>query len=418
MSIDAAGIPQRMAYWRTRRNLSRRELGERMQPSKSTAWVEKAESGKLADFRIGALEEVALALVIPIEYLLYDASPYLECVDEFETAAIRAAICRYDVTTGWFDLPVASDPVAVKLIGRQLEYGWTVFQAAQFTKVAQLLPALIVDAARTASVDRSDRALSNASFTYQLAVAACVKFDDAPTAWQAADRAVKAAEASQDPITIASAARRSAEALICLSATARPDEARRTPSDAETALDICLNAASRLDGELRRLGADGLSMAGSLFLKAAVCAATLADKSRTTELIAQADEYATMIGHDGNAVRSGFGPTNVALHRASTLIMLEEGGLAVKAARGIGRGAFARLPTERRVNHLAELAIAHIQCGNRDAALDALLRAEDTARQEVHCRPRTRSTVARLLDADPAPSNRLRELAQRSGVPV
>src|SRR6266568_3950626 len=170
MSVDPAGIPRRMAYWRTRRGYSRRELGERMDPQRSEGWVEKAEGGRVTDFRIGALEHVARALAVPVE--------------------------------------------------RQLDYGWTAFQAADFTNVARLLPTLIVDAVRTASVDRTNRAWTNASFAYQLAVAASVKFNDAPTAWQAADRAVKAAEAGGDPVTIASAARRSAEALLCLSASA------------------------------------------------------------------------------------------------------------------------------------------------------------------------------------------------------
>src|SRR6266568_1930777 len=222
MSVDPAGIPRRMAYWRTRRGYSRRELGRRMDPQRSEGWVEKAEGGRVTDFRIGALEHVARALAVPVERLLYDESTnaFLACVDEVETAAIRAAIARYDVTTGFFNLSPTSDPVAVELVGRQLDYGWTAFQAADFTNVARLLPTLIVDAVRTASVDRTNRAWTNASFAYQLAVAASVKFNDAPTAWQAADRAVKAAEAGGDPVTIASAARRSAEALLCLSASA------------------------------------------------------------------------------------------------------------------------------------------------------------------------------------------------------
>jgi hypothetical protein len=76
------------------------------------------------------------------------------------------------------------------------------------------------------------------------------------------------------------------------------------------------------------------------------------------------------------------------------------------------------MPRERQVHHHADVAIAYIQAGRYDDALATLLYAERLGAQEVHCRPRTRDTIARLAEATPVPSGRLRSLAQRSGVNV
>jgi transcriptional regulator with XRE-family HTH domain len=406
MRIDPDGIPARIAYWRNRRGYSQQQLAARMQPPRSRSWAEKIESGeRQSDFRIGVLDQVAAALSVPVERLLFDEEhrTYLECVDEVEAAAIRTALARYDVATARFDVPAGADPLAVDLVARQAAYGWDGFQAAHFSTVARLLPALIVDAQRTASADSTAPAWSAASSVYQLAAAISVKYSDGPTAWQAADRGVTSAERSDDPVTIASAARRCAEALICL-------------GEGGPALDLCLRAAERLEADLRRRGPEGLSLLGSLFLKAAICAASAGDAEATMALIAQARTYATMLGYDGNAEWTGFGPTNVSIHEVATLTTLEQGGRALSAAAAIDPAALRALPRERQVHHHADLAIAQIQAGQFDAALSTLLYAERLAAQEVHCRPRTRETIARLAESTPVPSDRLRALARRSGV--
>lgn len=406
MRVDRAGIPRRMAYWRGRRDLSKRELGEKMRPPRTESWVEKAESGeRQADFRVGVLDQVAEALDIPLERLLYDEAhaPFLECVDEVEAAAIRAALARYDVATSTFAVPIGEDPVAVDLVSRQADYGWSSFQSANFTVVARLLPELIVDAARTAAADGGDRAWSAASFVLQLAAATEVKFDDGATAWIAADRGLTAAERGGDHVVIASAARRSAEALICL-------------GNSELALDHCIRASERLESDLLERDADGISVLGSLYLKAAVCTASMRDQAKTAALITQAREYATMLGVDGNAVGTGFGPTNTAVHEVATLSMLREGGRALDAAALIDPEALSRMRVERRVHHYADLALAQIQAGRLDQALTTLLYAEKLGKQEIHCRPRTRAIITQLAEATPVHPARLRGLAERSGV--
>jgi transcriptional regulator with XRE-family HTH domain len=402
--MDLDGINQRIAYWRRRRGLNQETFGELM--GRTRSWVNKLETGgRQADPRISVLEQISRVLEVSLETLLSNQAHQqaAECVDEAEAGAIRAALHRYDVISGVFGIVEHPDPAAVDLVTRQAHYGWDAFQGAHYSALGRLLPTLIVDAQRTAAADGTPRAWSAASHTYQLASAVLVKFADTAAAWHAADRGVSTAERSGDPVLIASAARRLAHALTTL-------------GQSGAALEMCLAAATRLEVDLHSAGEDGLSMLGMLYLKAAVCAADTGDGQRTAELINQAGEYARMIGHDSNAQWSGFGPTNTAIHEVSTLMQLHEGGRAVQAAARIDPHALAVLPRERRTHHLVDLAQAQLYSGQRDQALITLLEAERLASQEVHCRPRTRETIAQLATATPVPGPRLRALAERSGV--
>lgn len=404
--MDLDGIARRVAYWRNRRGLSQTEMGERMSPPRSRAWVDKFERGeRQSDPRISVLEQISVVLDVPLERLLSGDAHHsaAECVDEVEAGAIRDALLRYDVVSGRFGVPGGPDPAAVDLVARETRYGWDAFQAAHYAALGRLLPQLIVNTQRTAAADGGAPAWTIASFAYQLTSAVLVKFGDGTSAWHAADRGVLAAERSGEPNAIASAARRSAEALSALGHSAQ-------------AMEMCLRAADRLESELLRAGDDGVSMLGMLYLKAAVCAAHAAEKTQSAALIARAGEYATMLGRDGNALWSGFGPTNAQIHQVATLMQLDEGGAALRAAALIDPAALRALPRERQVHHLADLAIAQIQTGRLDEALSTLLAAERLGAQEVHCRPRTRATIARLAEATSAPSARLRALAERSGV--
>lgn len=404
--MDLDGIARRVAYWRNRRGLSQTELGEHMLPPRSRAWVDKFERGeRQADPRISVLEQISTALNVPLELLLSDEAhtSAVVGVDELEADAIRDALLRYDVVSGRFAVTDGPDPAAVDLVSREMRYGWDAFQAAHYATLGRLLPRLIVSAQRTAAADGTGQAWTTASFVYQLASAVLVKYSDGTTAWHAANRGVLAAERSGQPLAIASAARRSAEALNTLGHSAQ-------------ALQLCLHAADRLEADLLRGGDDGLAMLGSLLLKAAICAATAGDKSASTALIDRAQECATMLGHDANALWSGFGPTNTLIHQVATLMQLDDGAGALRAATRIDHDALRAIPRERQVHHLADLAIAQIQTGQYDEALSTLLAAESLGAQEVHSRPRTRAIIARLAEATPTPSTRLRALAQRSGV--
>jgi hypothetical protein len=206
-------------------------------------------------------------------------------------------------------------------------------------------------------------------------------------------------------------------------------DAMTADGQARAAADFAVAAAARLEPDLKARGADGLSTLGMLYLKASMARAVAAERDdrrvahdarAVPELLEQADEHAAELGDagDGNALFTAFSGTNVKLYQVAAHVQLSEGADAVAVALKITDDARAALPRERRAHHLADLARAYTQAGQREKAVDTLLDAEKEAEEEVHCRPRTRQLVddLRLLGVGGA-EGRLRALAVRCGLP-
>jgi transcriptional regulator with XRE-family HTH domain len=405
--VDLGGIGRRIAQWRDRRGLTQQDFGVLM--DKSRRWVQDLEGGqRQADPRLSVIERAAEVLGVPIETLLSDTEPAgSECVDAAEVVAIRDALQRPEVITGTF--PGDAEPLTLGGLRQAVAYGWDAFQAAHYSTVGRVLPGLVVDAHRTAGVLSGDgqlHAFGLVSMANQLASATLLKLGDLPLAWHAADRGIHFAERATDPVTIASAARRLADAML-------------NQGQAGAGVDLVVSVAERLGGDLDAGRDAGLSVLGMLYLKGAVAAAERGSASDTAGLLGEAEGVATRLGHDGNAQWSAFGPTNVRLHRVSTLIRLERGRDAVAAAATITPGALAGLPRERRANTLVEIAHGYFLDRQRDAALAALLDAERLAPQEVHCRPATRRLVETLVALNSSGLGwQLRGLAERCQLAV
>lgn len=406
---------QRVAYWRTRRRISRPEFAALM-GGKSLRWVEELEAGRRqADPQVSIAVDAARHLGVPLERLI--AEPVeAESAGESELAAVRAALQRHDVITGAGDL-AAADPVPVDQLRRALAHARTGFQAGHFNRLGSAIPELLFDATGAARHYQGDDRLAAytvLSLSLELAEAAAIKWGDSELAVLAGHRAVDAAERSEDPVIKASAARHLADAMTA-------------HGQAAGAAQFALAAAARLEPDLLRGGPDGYSVLGMLYLKAAMAAAAAAEAEdrepgrharRVPDYLAEAGEHADRLGCDDNRLWTSFGPTNCALYRVAAQVQLSEGADAVATAAGIPAPAFDGLPRERRAHLLTDRALAERQAGLRERAVDTLLDAEELAPEEVRCRPRTLALVEdlRLLGVGGA-EGRLRLLAERCGLP-
>ncbi|MET8703654.1 helix-turn-helix transcriptional regulator [Kitasatospora sp. NPDC004723] len=408
MTTTRRGIGRRIAYWRGRRNLTQEEFGALM-GGYSVRWVQDLEAEKRQqDPRLSVVERAARVLRIPMKWLIED-SPTVSCVDAVELDAIRLALHRHDVITGTADAASAG-PLPIPELRRRWVHGRMAFQAGSFGSLGRVVPELLVEANRAAARYEGDdqrAALRLLSLTYGLTEAVSVKFGAPDLALIAGHRAVLAAERSEDPVVMASAARQLADAMT-------------HQGQAAAGVDFALAVAARLESDLLARGAAGVSVLGMLYLKSAMAAAqvdSVPAARRVPGLLDQAAEHAALLGYDGNHVWTAFGPTNVLIHRVAASTALAEGGAAVAVALTIPDSSLADLPRERRAHHLADLAAAYVQAGRRPEAVDALLRAEREAPEEVRCRPRTRALVddLRLLGAGAA-EGRLRALAGRCGL--
>ncbi|RKN47203.1 helix-turn-helix domain-containing protein [Streptomyces hoynatensis] len=405
--MDTSGIGRRVSYWRNRRRLTQAEFGALM--GKSRRWVQDLEGGhRQSDPRLSVLERAAEVLHIRLETLLSDQSmrSNSQCVDATELAEIRRTMHRHDVLTGAFAESSRIEPEALR---RNVAYGWMAFQGSDYSPLGRVLPQLLVEANRTAAQAAGEQlttAFRLLTMTYQLTAAVATKFGDDALAWHAADRAVVAAEHSGDPVAIAGAARHLCDAMF-------------HRGHSREAVEFATATAARHERALVSQGAQGLSVLGMLYLKAAMAAAHIESRSDVPGLLAEAEQAADRLGADGNAQWTAFGPTNVRIHQVSALVRMCEGARAVNTAEGIEPPRLSALPRERRALHLVDVARALAQSARRDEAVAVLLNAEREAAEEVRCRPRTRQLIEelRLLGVGAAES-RLRGLAARCGLPA
>ncbi|RMI38805.1 helix-turn-helix domain-containing protein [Streptomyces triticirhizae] len=405
--MDVTGIGRRLAYWRVRRGMTQERFGAAM--GKSRRWVQDIEGGhRQTDPRLSVVELAAEVLGVRLETLLSDQAMRSdkECVDEAELGGIRRTLRRHDVITGAFS---ESQPVDMGALRRSLAYGWTAFQASDYSPLGRVLSPLLIDATRAAAHSAGDAQQGSyalLALTYQLTVATATKFGDTSLAWHAADRAVIAAQRSGDPVAIVGAARHLCDAMF-------------HQGDCDDAVDFATATAARHEGDL--VSGQGISVLGMLYLKAAVAASHADRRDAAERLIDEAATAAARLGMDGNALWTAFGPTNVEIHRVSALVRLHDGVDAVAAAARIEPSGLGALPRERRALHLVDVARALKQAGRPADAVARLLDAEREAPEEVHCRPRAKQLIERLRDAGVGSASwesRLRGLARRCGLPA
>ncbi|MGN9821915.1 helix-turn-helix domain-containing protein [Streptomyces sp. SD11] len=415
--MDVQAFGRRVAYWRERRRITQSDFGSLM--GQSRRWVQSLEGGlRQTDPRLSVIERAATVLTVPLEALLTD-DPARQCIDAVELDAIRFALQRHDMITGAVDSDGAA-PLPVATLHSRLVHARSAFEAGRYGSLGTAVPELLIDANRAAACHEGEERI--AAFrvlvmAFNLAESASVKFGAPELAVLSGHRAVAAAEHSEDPVIMGLAACHLSDAMT-------------QHGQAPAATSFAVAAAGRLTPELLTAGADGLSVLGTLYLKAAMAqanAAVSADDTRAAEAVPghldQADEYAAQLDAHGAPSDFGvrtwtaFGTTNVGLYRVAASVQLAEGEDAVTAAADIPATARAALPRERRAHHLVDLARAYQQTGRRETAVDTLLDAEREAQEEVLCRPRTKQLVEdlRLLGAGTA-EGRLQALAGRCGL--
>ena len=97
-----------------------------------------------------------------------------------------------------------------------------------------------------------------------------------------------------------------------------------------------------------------LSLLGMIHLRAAVAAARHQDRPTATGLLDRAEELADDLGSDENYWQTGFGPTNVVLHRLSVELDLDNVSYVVEH----GQINVDHMPQERSVSHRIDFARA------------------------------------------------------------
>ncbi len=402
---DPLTIGERVAFYRRRRGLTQAVLAGLV--GRSEDWLSKVERGEREIRRVDLLTAMAKALRVSLGDLL--GRPVLAEDDarDDDVPAVRDALMNpRRLSRVLFSASSTAPVVDPVQAGRVVEAAWADHQRGRIGAVVAALPRLIgtaqhlEDVAAGAGRDYAHGAWSVSARTHHLAATTLCKLGEADLSWIAAERAVQAADRADDPLVLASAARAATHALLEL-------------GHFEDALELGRAASEWLRAQLDERDPAALSLYGMLHLRTAVAAARNNDRAAATELIDVAARAAGQLGRDANYWQTGFGPTNVELHRLSTALDLGD------VAFVVDRGPAVRtenLPAERRVSHLIDVARALHLVARDDDALAMLLSAEREAPSLIRHNPAVRETVKTMSRRAPVSGGRsssLLALAER-----
>jgi hypothetical protein len=217
------------------------------------------------------------------------------------------------------------------------------------------------------------------------------KIGETQLAWIAGDRAVHAARAAERPLELAEGAR--ALGLVFLA------DGRLAEADSVVAAGL-----RGLESHGLRRSRASWSVWGALSLMGALVAARKGDRLMATGYLDQVARAASEVGSDANDLRTGFGPTNVAIHRVSVGVELGDPAEALKRANEVDVSNLPDQFRERRSSLLIEVARAYSQRRDKGAAVLQLHRQGNaeglpqTRGKAAHARPLAVGTTCRHLE--------------------
>lgn len=379
---DGLSIGERVAFYRTRRGMTQRTLADLV--SRSEDWVGKIERGARPVRRMDVIADLARALRIEVGDLLGQPVLTEDERQDDDVPAVRDALMtpRRLSRTLFQAKPLPGGPVDPVHAARLVEQHWFNYQQGKLGQVISALPKLIGSAQHledaSTSAERGGWAVS--ARTHHLAATTLSKIGESDLAWIAAERAMHAADQADDPLVLASAARAGTHALL---ASGRFDDA----------VELGNTAAEWMRPQLANNDPAALSLLGMLRLRTAVAAARHHDRTATNDLLARATRAAERLGEDANHWQTGFGPTNVELHRLSTRLDLGDVDYVARIGPDVHPDA---LPVERRVSHMIDVARALSLVARDQDSIDFLLNAETLAPHLVRHNPFVRETVKDL----------------------
>ncbi|WP_202873564.1 helix-turn-helix domain-containing protein [Kribbella speibonae] len=292
-------------------------------------------------------------------------------------------------------------PIPDHQLAAQLAAARADFRATRYSQLARRLPRLLAQAVAgrdTASTSEVGLASTRLAQAYCLATELLVKLHDDGMAWATADRAVQAARAGDDPLTLAEARR---WAATVMRRTHHRDGAQR----------LMLDAASQLQTDTGLTDTSTAATYGQLLATASYTAALRDDRDSAWALIGEAEAAArrTRLTKDDR-----FNMLDLAVYKISVSRVLGDFGTAVDYARLVDPAGITA--PERRARYWEDTALALHGRGNRQAAFQALVTAERDTPQEVRFRPWAQQLTRDLMSGDRMNSLQgVRDFARRIG---
>ncbi|SCL29029.1 hypothetical protein GA0070624_3805 [Micromonospora rhizosphaerae] len=265
--------------------------------------------------------------------------------------------------------------LSVRQFAREVAAAKSEYQACRYERVLGRLVALLPTLEPTragAGSEQQVRIDALATDLYHVVGSVLLKVGDRGMALVAAERSARFGAACKDPVAMAASARIMTHALMSNGHT-------------DQAMHLAQIAADTLDRDTGLASADAVAVYGALVLRGAIAAARADDRDTAQAMLDEASRAAARLGHDGNDRWTGFGATNVQLHRAHIALTLGDAGTAIALARQVPLDKVTL--AERKASLFVDVAQAYTQWGRHEHGLQALRTAYDVAPEEIRCRP-------------------------------
>lgn len=398
----SAGTGERIAVYRRRRGLSQAALAGLI--GRSVSWLSQVERGIRSVDRLSVLLDIARILHVDVESLIgrpWQLAPNGGVVAQ-GLDVVRQVMTRYDHLLG-VDAPGLPplQELSVQVARLHQDY-----QAARYETVIRQLPDLItvIDGIpRMAAADERRDALCTYVSAYVGAAKLLTKLGVTDLAVVAADRAATIAVEADS----LSARGMAAYQVVC--ALLREDHT-------EEAELLAVRMAETIHGSATTETATLASVAGALWLIAAVAAARRTDRGEAWARLDAAERLAELVGEDANHAWTAFGPTNVGIHRVTVAAELGDPGEALRAAADVDPTRMAECLRSRRAQVYLDLAWAQAQRKRDAEATLHLLEAERAAPEAIRYNAMVGDLVREMLARARRPSSVLHDLSVRAGV--
>ncbi|ARX81813.1 transcriptional regulator [Streptomyces alboflavus] len=396
----------RVADLRKQRGLTQGELAAAI--GRTASWLSQVERGIQPVNRLDVLRLLADGLGVPLQVLQPDvpaAEP--EPIEQAETNDLdqaRLVLSGHPAVDVLLSPREDFRPSVMNDLREAAERIWDLTHTDQFAELSAALGPLVPRlerATRTAPHEYRAELHGLSARTYQALAAAFVRQNEADAAWVAADRAIREAELSGEPLGVFAGIYRLAHAFVRL----------KHLDQAEHATTMAVNALQRYVAD-HEPAPQHLSVLGSLHLMLALIHARAGERTSARRQIEKARAVARQLGEDRNDFNLEFGPTNVEIQAVSAAVDLGDAGEALDIGEGLDASS---LSIERQARLLMDLGRAHAQRRHFGDALNCLLKAEDMAPEMIRTHIAARQVIRELmLVAGRAASDELRALAERT----
>ncbi|MCU4747743.1 MULTISPECIES: helix-turn-helix domain-containing protein [Streptomyces] len=354
-------LGDRLARLRRMADLTQERLAERAGVSVDV--VRKLEQRRKHSARLPTLHALARGLGVELTALLGDPPgvPSTGEVDPPQLVAIRRAILppMFAVPPD----PSGPERLSLPLVLAEITQAWTLYHAAGFGRLMDLLPGLIDDARFVATVGTSgERAAGQAALAkvLQLGGHLAIRLGKSDLAISALERAIRAAEASSDPLLAP---------MICNSVAWAYQRQNRL----DDAGRLAVWAADTVERE-GALSAESVRVRGSLLMSAATSAARGGDYDRARDMMGTSEHLAGSLTAlpppvNGKLV-SVFSRSSVRIERVRLAVQHARPEEALTLARGLRLSRDT--PVSWRTWLLLDVARAHADLGDATRAVKTL----------------------------------------------